>query len=76
MWRITIDPKFLKKLKKGKTPHSTIIKKVAEKIRYKPKQKDYHDYNEVIKHGGSSYFVVYQFHRDEVKFIKQVRIKK
>ena len=76
MWRITIDDKFLKKVKKGEAPHSTIIKKVAEKIEYKSKQKYNHKYNEVIKHGGSSYFVVYEFHKDGVKFIKQIRIVK
>jgi len=78
MWKPTIDPKFLKKVKKGEAPHPTIIKKIAEKIEYKPKQKYYHDYNEVIEYGGSRYFVVYQFHdeQDKVKFIKWVRVVK
>ena len=76
MWKIAIDPRFLKRVEKGKTPPLTIIKKVAEKIEYKPKQKYDQRYNEIIDYGGSPYFIVYEFHRDEVKFIIQVRIKR
>ena len=73
MWKkVTVDPKFGKK---GKVP-STVIKKIAMQIKYKLKQKYGKDYNETIDYGGSRYFVVYQFHADDVLFIKQARIVK
>ena len=72
MRKVMIAPKLGKK---GKVP-STIIKRAAMKIRYKSKQKYYHNYNEVVEHEGARIFLVYQFHHDDITFIKQARYVK
>lgn len=72
MRKVKIDHRLYKK---GKI-HPTIIKRLAKEIKYKSKQKCYHDYNEVVNYEGSRYFVVYQFHKEDVLFIKQARIVK
>lgn len=72
MRKVVID---LKLYKKGKV-HPTILKRAAMKIKYMSKQKYYHKYNEVIKHEGARIFLVYEFHDNDIIFIKQARYAK
>jgi len=47
------------------------------KIRYKLKKQKYnHNYNETVEYEGARIFLVYQFHHDDITFIKQARYVK
>ena len=72
MWRIMINPKLCGK---GKI-HPTVIKNAAMKIKYKSKQKYYHNYAETVEYGGSRIFLVYQFHENDILYLKQARYAK
>jgi hypothetical protein len=71
MWKVFIDPTL-----KSDVP-TTIIKRLGSLIPDPPvKVKKFHNYPTTIDYEGSRYFVVYQFHEENTRFIKQVRIVK
>lgn len=54
-------------LERGNKIHPTIIKQVLEKIKFNPNKHIFNKrYQENIEHGGSKYFVVFEFLEDEI----------
>ena len=73
MWEITIDAKLYDRGDEPGKVHPTEIKKAAEKIRMKPKQKRFRNYNTTVKINGARIFLVYQFHENNILYIKVAR---
>jgi hypothetical protein len=75
MWNIYVDSRLYKRMRKkgSKAPHPVQIKQAAMTIKRERRQRLNKTYNKVIKIGGSSIFLAYQFQEGNVLYIKEAK---
>lgn len=70
MWKVTYHPRAIRKV------HFTVLKKVCDQIVQKENQRPFKDYQKVVETGGSRVFIVYQFHEENIIYVKEARFAK